>query len=51
MSGGGLYGWEEAKDLQENADKAKNTLHYLRFWAAGKDDDCFLRCFLLLFGW
>ncbi len=47
MSGGGLYGWEEAKDIQENADNAKNTLHYLRFETAGKDGDCFPRCFLL----
>ena len=31
MSGGGLYGWEEAKDIQENADNAKYSLHYLRF--------------------
>ena len=31
MSGGGLYGWEEAKDIHEHADNAKNTLHYLRF--------------------
>ena len=47
MSGGGLCGWEEAKDMQEYADNAKYTLHYLCFETVGKDDDCFLRCFLL----
>lgn len=50
MSGGGLCGWEEVKDIQENAHNAKYSLHYVRFETAGKDGDCFLRCFLLLFG-
>ena len=46
-SGGGLCGWEEAKDIQENADNAKNTLLYLRFGRREKTTivSCVAFCF------